>query len=164
MSSVNEEKLTVTADIDDDLVVAVESIAVDVLVRTFVPVLDEFTLGLVAIVSDVLVELINSSARLANVLFARTASPDDVPAFGLLEDVLNKLDIVPIVAVLETISERLDDREVLDALVASVPVTALNFPEILPLEAPRIRTATGDVGDLGRIDANDFEGISDGGV
>jgi len=81
-----------------------------------------------------------------------------------IEDALNELDVLPVRTVLEALPECLDDRQVFDALVALVPVAPLDCSEILPLESSRIRSSTGDVGDLGRIDADDFEGIGDGGV
>jgi len=164
MPPVDEEKLAVATDVDDDLVVAVESVAISVLVRGQLPLLDEFLLPSVSLIPDAVVESVDLSTGIPHVFLARTASPDDVSTFCLLEHVLDKLNILPVRTVLEALPECLDDREILEAFVVSVPVATFDRSEVLPLEPSWVWISTGDVDDLGWIGADDFEGISDGWV
>jgi len=76
----------------------------------------------------------------------------------------DKFDDFPLFAVLEPLPECLNDRQIFDAFVALIPAATLDVSEILPLESARVRSSTGDVGDLGRIEADGFEGVGNGGV
>ena len=110
MPPVHEEKLTIATDVNDDFVVAAESVAIDVLVWRQSLLLDEFLFASVPLISNAFIEAIHSSTRLPHVFLARTASPDDVATLCLLEDVLDELDLLPFFAVLEALPECLDDR------------------------------------------------------
>ncbi|WP_418281972.1 hypothetical protein [Halorubrum sp. DTA98] len=154
MTAIDKEELPVTTDVDDDLVISFEPIASNVFIRRELVPLDEFALTQIALIPDVLIQFVDAFAGLPHVRLRVTAAPDHVPPLDLLEYVLDELDVFPLVSVLESSSEGVDHRQILDTVVASIPGSTLDPSDVLPLKPPGIWSTFRDVSYLRRIDVD----------